>query len=83
LCGGRCSDDRAAESVGRVPLGRAETEPVAGAVVRSTGAEVLVTACPKCQIHLKCALADKEVGAEIGIAVRDLGTMVAAQINEQ
>lgn len=49
----------------------------------ATGAEVLVTACPKCQIHLKCALADKEVGAEIGIAVRDLGTMVAAQINEQ
>jgi Fe-S oxidoreductase len=47
---------------------------------RATGAELLVTACPKCQIHFKCALDDARVGEEIGIEIRDLVTLVDAAL---
>jgi heterodisulfide reductase subunit D len=43
---------------------------------RATGAELLVTACAKCQIHFKCTLDDATVGEEIGIEIRDLVTLV-------
>jgi heterodisulfide reductase subunit D len=43
---------------------------------QATGAELLVTACPKCQIHFKCALDDAKVGEEIGIEIRDLVALV-------
>jgi Fe-S oxidoreductase len=46
---------------------------------RATGAEVLVTACPKCQIHFKCAMVDKgaEKGPDIEMEVMDIVTLVA------
>jgi len=44
---------------------------------RATGAEVLVTACAKCQIHFLCAMDDPRLGAEIEMPVRDLVTLVA------
>ncbi len=44
---------------------------------RATGAEILVTACAKCQIHFRCALDDAHLGDEIRIEVRDLSTLVA------
>jgi len=43
---------------------------------RATGAELLVTACAKCQIHFKCALDDAKLDQEIGIEIRDLVTLV-------
>ena len=43
---------------------------------QATGAELLVTACPKCQIHFKCALDDARLGEEIGMEIRDLVTLV-------
>jgi len=43
---------------------------------RATGAELLVTACAKCQIHFKCALDDAKVAGEMGIEIRDLITLV-------
>jgi heterodisulfide reductase subunit D len=43
----------------------------------ATGAEVLVTACPKCQMHFKCALDDPDVSGAIRIEVRDLTTLLA------
>jgi heterodisulfide reductase subunit D len=43
---------------------------------QATSAELLVTACPKCQIHFKCALDDAQVGEEIGMEIRDLITLV-------
>jgi Fe-S oxidoreductase len=43
---------------------------------KATSAELLVTACPKCQIHFKCALDDAMVGEEVRIEVRDLVTLV-------
>jgi len=46
---------------------------------KATGAEVLVTACPKCQIHFKCAMVDKgaEKGPDIKMEVMDLVNLVA------
>jgi heterodisulfide reductase subunit D len=47
---------------------------------KATGAELLVTACVKCQIHFKCAQDDPALREEIGIEVRDLATLVAERL---
>ncbi len=47
---------------------------------RDTGAEVLVTSCPKCQIHLRCAMRDVRLAEEITIEMLDLGELVAARV---
>ncbi len=47
---------------------------------RATGAEVLVTACPKCQIHLRCAMKDPNLGHEVSIEMRDVAEIVAAAL---
>jgi heterodisulfide reductase subunit D len=44
---------------------------------RSTGAEVMVTACPKCQIHFRCAMKDPHLEGEIQIEMRDVAELVA------
>lgn len=44
---------------------------------RATGAEVLVTACPKCQVHFRCAMKDPNLGGEIEIEMRDVAEVVA------
>lgn len=44
---------------------------------RATGADVLVTACPKCQIHYRCAMKDPNLGGDIEIEMRDVAEMVA------
>jgi len=44
---------------------------------RATGAEVLVTACPKCQVHLACAMKDPNIGPEIKIEMKDIAEVVA------
>jgi heterodisulfide reductase subunit D len=44
----------------------------------STGAQALVTACPKCNIHLKCALRDRDVAGPIDVV--DLVTLLARAI---
>jgi Fe-S oxidoreductase len=49
---------------------------------QSTGAEILVTACLKCQIHLRCAMQDRQLAEEITIEVKDLATLVAERIND-
>ncbi len=43
-----------------------------------TGAEVLVTACPKCLVHLKCASSGD--GAEAAPEIRDLAEIVAGSL---
>ena len=40
-----------------------------------TGAERMITACPKCRIHLSCAL--KDAGDEIAIELEDLTSLLA------
>jgi Fe-S oxidoreductase len=44
---------------------------------RATGAEVLVTACPKCQIHFRCAMKDPNLEGDIEIEMRDVAEIVA------
>jgi heterodisulfide reductase subunit D len=50
---------------------------------QATGAELLVTACPKCQIHFKCALDDVRLGEEIGMEIRDLVTLVDTALTQK
>ena len=47
---------------------------------KSTGAEVLITACIKCQIHFQCAQKDPALGEEIQIPIQDLTTMIAKML---
>jgi len=44
---------------------------------RATGAEVLATACPKCQVHFRCAMKDPNLGGEIEIEIRDVTELMA------
>ncbi len=44
---------------------------------KSTGADLLITACQKCQIHLKCAQSGPVLEGELQIDIRDLTTLIA------
>jgi Fe-S oxidoreductase len=46
----------------------------------STGAEILVTACVKCQIHLRCAQLGPGNGESSQLPIRDLTTLVAERM---
>jgi heterodisulfide reductase subunit D len=48
----------------------------------ATGAGVLVTACPKCQIHFRCALDDPDVRDELALSVQDLSVLLASALEE-
>ena len=47
---------------------------------RATGAQVLVTACPKCQIHFRCAMKDPRLKGEIEIEMKDVAEIVAGAL---
>lgn len=47
---------------------------------KATGSELLVTSCPKCQIHLKCAMEDPFRGDDLKIETMDLASIVARSI---
>jgi heterodisulfide reductase subunit D len=47
---------------------------------KDTGSDLLVTACPKCQIHLLCAMEDPFAGDEIKMEMMDLATVLARTI---
>jgi len=47
---------------------------------KSTGSDMLVTACPKCQIHFQCAMEDPFLGDEIKIKTLDLASVMAQTI---
>jgi Fe-S oxidoreductase len=49
---------------------------------RSTEAEMLVTACPKCQIHLKCAQKSEDCQVA-AIEIRDLASLAAASLDRR
>jgi len=48
---------------------------------QSTGSDLLVTACPKCQIHLQCAMEDPFLGEELNMDMMDLTSVLAKTIN--
>jgi heterodisulfide reductase subunit D len=49
----------------------------------ATGADILVTACPKCQIHLRCAQKNAESNDVCQIEIRDLYDMAAESLQLQ
>lgn len=44
---------------------------------RASWAKVLVTACPKCQVHFKCAMNDPNLKSDIEIEMRDIAEILA------
>lgn len=49
----------------------------------AVGAEIMVTACPKCQIHFTCAMSGPTAASEPRVAVRDLtGILADAVVRE-
>lgn len=51
----------------------------------ATGAETLITCCPKCQTHFRCAMVDKgeEKRSMPNIEVMDLASLVASAIGDE
>ena len=47
---------------------------------RDTGSDLMVTSCPKCQIHLRCAMEDPFRGEELRMDMADLASVVAQTI---
>jgi Fe-S oxidoreductase len=48
---------------------------------KATGADLLITACPKCMIHLTCTIRDPlQRGKKIKMEIRDLISILADQI---
>jgi len=52
---------------------------------KATGADILITTCPKCQIHFRCAMVNKgeEKGPDIEIEVMDMANLVANAVEVQ
>ena len=47
---------------------------------RTAGADLLITACPKCMIHLTCAMRDRLKQGTTKLEIRDLMSVLADQI---
>lgn len=47
---------------------------------RQTGSELMLTACPKCQIHLRCAMEDTVRGEALRMETMDLTSAIAKTI---
>lgn len=48
---------------------------------RATGADLIITACPKCMIHMTCTIRDRlQHGKKIKMEIRDLVSVLADQI---
>jgi len=49
---------------------------------KSTGADLLITSCPKCQIHFRCAMNDENTPNEAKIEIQDLTILIANQLDK-
>jgi Fe-S oxidoreductase len=47
---------------------------------KATGADVLVVACPKCQIHLVCTMKDQTVREQYGLKIQDLTSLTLERV---
>jgi len=47
---------------------------------RATGSDLLITSCPKCQIHLKCAMEDPFRREQLSVEMMDLTSIIAQTI---
>ncbi len=50
---------------------------------KATGADTLVTCCPKCHIHFKCALQDGLLAKTASIEIKDLAVVAAEALQER
>jgi heterodisulfide reductase subunit D len=50
------------------------------AQAEASGAEILVTACPKCHIHLRCAQKSSD-GKAVRVAIQDLASLAAQSLD--
>jgi len=52
---------------------------------KATRAETLITCCPKCQTHFRCAMVNRgeEKGPEVEIEVMDLANLVASALKDE
>jgi heterodisulfide reductase subunit D len=50
------------------------------AEAEASGAEILVTACPKCQIHLRCAQKNSD-GKDARVEIQDLASLAARSLD--
>lgn len=48
---------------------------------KQVGAKTLITACPKCEIHFKCALQDERLQKEVNLEIKDLMSLVAGLVD--
>ena len=48
--------------------------------VRQGGSDLMITACPKCQVHLRCAMEDAVRGDELKMDIMDLTSAIAQTI---
>jgi heterodisulfide reductase subunit D len=78
--GGQCCGTSGWSNCGQVSK-RIQVERLGEA--RETGADLLVTACQKCQIHFKCAQHDPLLGDSTDIRIRDLTTLIAEALGER
>ena len=46
----------------------------------SAGADTMAVACPKCKIHLTCAMKDKSLKKNYGVEIRDIATITLARL---
>lgn len=49
---------------------------------KRAGADTMITACPKCEIHYKCALQDEQLKKEVNLEIKDLVTLVSQLVVE-
>ena len=47
---------------------------------KGTGADLFVTACPKCQVHFRCAMQDPNRKDELTIELNDIAEVVAGEL---
>lgn len=50
---------------------------------RATGADMMVTACPKCQVHFRCAMKDAKRGEDLEIEMCDIAEVLASALVER
>jgi len=49
---------------------------------KSTKADMIVTACPKCQVHLTCAMQDANRKHDLRIKIKDLTSLIAESLDK-
>jgi Fe-S oxidoreductase len=50
---------------------------------KATGSHAMLTACPKCMIHFRCAQSENDTDEETRIEVKDISTLLAESIKEK